>query len=64
MQYVGQICRFLKTRFSEHCRRMKKPLKIDNFLHKHFKLTNDSHSNISIQPVEIIFMMVIPLKDI
>ena len=31
MQYVGQTCRFLKTRFSEHYHRTKKPRKIDNF---------------------------------
>ena len=28
MQYVGQTCRFLKTRFSEHYRQTKKPLKL------------------------------------
>ena len=28
IQYVGQTCRFLKTRFSEHFHRMKKPHKI------------------------------------
>ena len=52
MQYVGQTCRFLKTRFSEHCRQTKKPRKIDNFLYRHFKQTNHSTSSISIQPVE------------
>ena len=52
MQYVGQTCRFLKTRFSEHYRRIKKPCKIDNFLHRNFKQTNHSTSSISIQPVE------------
>ena len=52
MQYVGQTCRFLKTRFSEHYRRTKKPRKIDNFLYMHFKQTNHSTSSISIQPVE------------
>ena len=52
MQYVGQTCRFLKTRFSEHYRRTKKPRKIDNFLYRHFKQTNHSTSSISIQPVE------------
>ena len=31
MQYAGQTCRFLKTRFSEHYRRIKKPRKIDKF---------------------------------
>ena len=31
MQYVGQTCRFLKTRFSEHYRRTKKPREIDNY---------------------------------
>ena len=52
MQYVGQTCRFLKTRFSEHFRRTKKPHKIDNFLYRHFKQTNHSSNSISIQPVE------------
>ena len=65
MQYVGQTCRFLKTRFSEHYRRTKKPRKVDNFLYRHFKQTNHSTSSISIQPVEkIIYMVIIPLKDI
>ena len=39
MQYVGQTCRFLKSRFSEHYRRIKKPRTIDNFLYRHFKQT-------------------------
>ena len=52
MQYVGQTCRFLKTRFSEHYCRTKKPGKIDNFLYRHFKQTNHSASSISIQSVE------------
>ena len=52
MQYVGQTCRFLKNRFSEHYRRTKKPRKVDNFLYRHFKQTNHSTSSISIQPVE------------
>ena len=49
MQYVGQTCRFLKTRFSEHYRRIKKPHKIDNFLYRY---TYHSTSSNSIQPVE------------
>ena len=52
MQYVGQTCRFLKTRFSEHYRIIRKPRKIDNFLYRHFKQTYHSSSSISIQPVE------------
>ena len=52
LKYVGQTCRFLKTRFSEHYRRTKKPRKIDIFLYRHFKQTNHSTSSISIQPVE------------
>ena len=52
MQYVGQTCRFLKTRFSEHYRRTKKTRKVDNFLYRHFKQTNHSTGSISIQPVE------------
>ena len=52
MQYVGQTCRFLKTRFSEHYRRTKKSPKIDNFLYRHFKQTNHSTSSIHPQPVQ------------
>ena len=52
MQYVGQTCRFLKTRFSEYHHQTKKPRKIDNFLYRHFKQTNHSTSSISSQPVE------------
>ena len=52
MQYGGQTGRFLKTRFSEHYRRTKKPRKIDDFFYRHFKQTNHSTSSISIQPVE------------
>ena len=59
MQYVGQTCRFLKTRFSEHYRRTKKPRKIDNFLYRHFKRTYHSTSSISIQPVEKLYMVII-----
>ena len=43
MQFVGQTCRFLQTRFSG---------KIDNFLYRHFKQTNYSTSSIFIQHVE------------
>ena len=42
----------MKTRFSEHYRRTKKPRKIDHFLDRHFKQTNQSTSSISIQSVE------------
>ena len=52
MQYVGQTCRFLKTRFSRNLNGIKKPRKIYNFLYRHFKQTNHSNSSISIQPVE------------
>ena len=52
MQYVGQTCRFLKIRFSEHYRRTKISRKIDNFLYRNFKQTNHSTNSISIQPDE------------
>ena len=52
MQYVGQTCRKLKTRFGEHCRKIKKPKKIDTFLYQHFKRTGHSPSNVSVQPLE------------
>ena len=53
MQYVGQTCRFLKSRFSEHYRRTKKSLvKIIIFFIGISKQPNHSTSSISIQPVE------------
>ena len=52
MQYVGQTGRFLKTRFPEHFRKMKKPKKFDTFLYRHFKSNGHSPSKIVIQPVE------------
>ena len=52
MQYEGQTCRFLKTRFSEYYHYIKKPHKIDNFLYRHFKQNNHSTSSISVQPCE------------
>ena len=55
MQDVEQTRRFLKTRLSEHHRRIKKPHKIDNFLYRQFKLTNHSADHIFIQPVEKIY---------
>ena len=47
-----QTCRFLKTRFSEHYRQMKKPHKSEHFPFRHYKQTNHCPNNISIQPVE------------
>ena len=47
MKFVGQTSIFLKTRFTDHYRRMTKPCKIDNFLYRHFKLTYDSPNHIS-----------------
>ena len=52
MQNVGQTCGFLKTRFSENFRQIKKPRKIDNFLYRLFKQTNHFTSSISVQPFE------------
>ena len=60
MQYVGQTCRFLKARFSEHYRQTKKPRKIDNFLYRHFKQTNHSTSSIYLQPVQKILLSAMP----
>ena len=51
MQYVGQTCRFLKTRFSEHYRRIKSLAKLIIFF-MDFKHTNHTNSSISIHPVE------------
>ena len=52
MQYAGHTSRFLKTRFTDHYPRMKKPRKIDNYFYRYSKLTNHSPSHISIQQVE------------
>ena len=52
MQYVGQTCRSLKTRFRKHFRKMKKPKKFDTFLYRHFKNNGHPPSKIVIQPVE------------
>ena len=50
MQYVGQRCRFLKTRFTEHDRRMHKTRKLIIFF-RHFKHMNHFTYHISILPV-------------
>ena len=52
MQYVGQTCRKMKTRFGEQYRKIKKPKKIDTFLYQHFKRTGHSSNNVLMQPVE------------
>ena len=64
MLYIGQTSRFLKTRFTEHNHRLKKPRKIDNYLYRHFKHTNLSPSHISIQSVKRFYMMLILQNDI
>ena len=51
MQYVGQTCHKLKTRFGEHYRKIM-PIKIDTFLYQHFKRTGYSPINVLVQPVE------------
>ena len=52
MQYVGQTCCKLKTKFGEHYRKIKKPKKIDTFLYQHFKRTGHFPNNVLVQPVE------------
>ena len=52
MQYVGQTGRSLKTSFSEHFRKMKKPKKIDIFIYRDFKSNGHSPSKIVIQPLK------------
>ena len=52
MQYVGQTGRSLKTSFSEHFRKMKKPKKFDIFIYPHFKSNGHSPYKIVIRPVE------------
>ena len=52
MQYVGQTCHKLKTRFGEHYCKIIKAKKIDTFLNQHFKRTGHSPSNVLVQQVE------------
>ena len=52
MQYVGQTGRSLKTSFSEHFRKMKKPKKFDIFIYRDFKSNGHSPSKIVIQPLK------------
>ena len=64
MQYVGQTCRFLKTRISEHYHRTKKPRKIDNFL---YRLSNKLISLLIVflfSLLKRLHMVIIQLKDI
>ena len=51
MQYVGQTCRKLKTRFGEYYRKIKNPKKSGTF-YQHFKRTGHSPNNVLVQPVE------------
>ena len=52
MQYVGKTGGSLKTKFSEHFCKMKKPKTIDMYLYRHFKNNGYSPSKIVIQSVE------------
>ena len=63
MQYIGQICRLLKTRFSEQYRRIKKPCKIDNFL---IVISNKLITLLAVFLfilLKRLHMVIIPLKD-
>ena len=40
--HAGQTSRFLKTRLTEHYRRIKSLAKLIFFLYRHFKFTNHS----------------------
>ena len=62
--YVGQTCRFLKTRFSEHYRQTKKPHENDNFLYRHFKQTNTPLAVFLFSLSKRLHMVIIPLKYI
>ena len=55
MQYVGQTCRKLKTRFGEHYRKIKKLKRNDTFLYQHIKGTGHSPDNVLVQPMEKVF---------
>ena len=52
MQYAGQTCRKLKTRFGEHYRKIKSLKRLILFLYQLFKRTGHSHNNILVQAVE------------
>ena len=52
MQYVGQTCFKLKTRYGKHHRKIKKSKKIDTFLYQHLKRTSHFPNNVLVQPVE------------
>ena len=52
MQYVGETCGKLKTRFGDQYRKIKKHRKIDAFLYQHFKSTGHSPNNVLVQPME------------
>ena len=52
MQYVGQTNGMLIIRFNKHYRTMNKPKRNDDFLYHHFKRTDYSLNDISIQQVE------------
>ena len=54
MQYVGQTCLKLKTRFEEHYRIIIKMKNNDTFLYQHFKHTGHSHNNVTVQSVKTI----------
>ena len=53
MQYVGQTCRTLKTRFGEHYRKIKKPIRLLLFF---INITNvHSPNNVLVQSMEKLF---------
>ena len=52
MQFVGQTGRSLKTKFSEHFHKMKKPKIFYTFPYRHFKSNGHLPSKIVIQSVE------------
>ena len=55
MQYVGQTCCKLKTRYDEHYRKLTKPRKIDTFLYQHFNCIDIYPTKVFVQPVETLF---------
>ncbi len=52
IQYVGQTGRPLKTRFSQHCSKIRNNSKINTFLYKHFKQSGHTLKQVTVQPVE------------
>ena len=57
MQDVAQTCCKLKTRICEHYRKIIKMENNDTFLSQRLKRSGHSLNNVTVQPVEKLFML-------